>query len=53
LPRWRVVRLKKTPAAEVGVVEASDAESAIQAAIEKYGIKDPDIQKRLAAYRQP
>ena len=49
-PRWRVIRLKKTPAAEVGTVEAATAEEAIKRAIEKFGIK-PDHQGRLAAYR--
>ena len=51
LPTWRIVRLKKTPAAEIGIVEAPDAESAIRVAIEKFGISDPQKQERLAAYR--
>src|SRR5439155_9590120 len=38
LARWRVIRIKKTPAVEVGTVEATDAESAIKAAIERFGI---------------
>jgi hypothetical protein len=51
LPNWRVVRLKKSPAAEIGTVQAPDATSAIQAAIKKYDIADPYTRTRLAAYR--
>jgi hypothetical protein len=32
-------------------VEAPDAESAIKQAIEQYGIKNPEHQKKLAAHR--
>jgi hypothetical protein len=38
-------------AAEVGTVQAPDAETAIQVAIEKYNIADPEKQKRLVAQR--
>jgi hypothetical protein len=47
------VRLKKTPAAEIGTVQARDAASAIQEAIKKYEITDPVKQARLAAYPWP
>jgi hypothetical protein len=49
LPRWRTIRLKSTPAVEVGTVEALNAEAAIKTAIEKYGITNPQQQERLAA----
>jgi len=45
------VRLKKSPAAEIGTVQAPDAASAIQAARKKYDITDPHTRSRLAAYR--
>jgi predicted chitinase len=46
---WRVVRIKSTPAAIVGYVQAPDAEQAIKAAIERYEISSPIEQARLAA----
>jgi len=49
LQRWRVVRLKKTPVAELGTIEAPTAAEAIKLAIEEYRIA-PDEQGRLAAY---
>src|SRR5262245_61352823 len=52
LQRWRVVRLKKTPAAELGTIEAPTAAEAIKRAIEEYRIA-PDQQNRLAAYPWP
>jgi 1,2-phenylacetyl-CoA epoxidase PaaB subunit len=48
---WRISRIRGTPAAEVGTVQAPDAEMAIQVAIEKYKITDPEKQKRLVAQR--
>jgi len=48
-PRWRIVRLKKTPAAELGTIEAPTAAEAIKQAIEEYKVA-PDQQSRLAAY---
>ena len=51
LPRWRITRIRSTPAAEIGTVEAPDAESAIKEAIRVYGINDAEQQKRLAARR--
>jgi hypothetical protein len=49
--RWRITRIRTTPAVEVGTVEARDAESAIKEAIKYYGITDPEHQARLAARR--
>jgi hypothetical protein len=39
LPQWHVIRLKETPAAPIGTVEAPDAESAVKEAIKQYGLK--------------
>jgi hypothetical protein len=38
-PRWRISRIKSTPAAEYGTVTAPDAESAIKKAIEEWAIE--------------
>jgi hypothetical protein len=46
---WRITRIRSTPAALIGHVEAPDAEQAIEAAIRQFGIADPEQQKRLAA----
>jgi hypothetical protein len=51
LPRWRIVRLKATPAATIGTVEAPDADSAIREAIKEFDIKEPWQQQKLAARR--
>jgi hypothetical protein len=40
------------PAAYIGIVEAPDEEAAIQAAIEKCAVTNPDEQKRLVAQRR-
>jgi hypothetical protein len=48
---WRVVRLKKSPAALIGYVTAPDQEQAIKKAIEAFGISDPVRQSRLSAYK--
>jgi len=48
-PWWEIIRLKSTPAAHVGRVQAADAASAIKVAIEQYQITDPIQQRRLAA----
>jgi hypothetical protein len=48
---WRITRIRSTPAAFVGYVEAPDAERAIQAAISRYEISNPHEQARLAAQR--
>ena len=47
LRNWPMI--KSTPAALVGYVDAPDAESAIQKAIEEFEIKDPQKQRRLIA----
>jgi hypothetical protein len=46
---WRITRVRATPAALIGYVEAPDAERAIEEAIRAFGIIDPEQQKRLAA----
>ena len=38
LHRWRVIRLKATPAAPIDTVEAPDRETAIKEAIRKFDI---------------
>jgi hypothetical protein len=48
---WAISRIKGTPAAEIGWVDAPDAETAIKEAIERYGITDREQQKRLMARR--
>ncbi len=49
--KWRITRIKGTPAAYVGNVHAPDAETAIKTAIEEFGITNPEHQKRLVAQR--
>jgi hypothetical protein len=49
LHRWRISRIKATPAITLGTVEAIDAEQAIKVAIEQFGITDPWKQQRLVA----
>jgi hypothetical protein len=49
--RWRISRIRGTPAEQIGTVEATDAEQAMQVAIKEYGITDTEQQKRLAARR--
>ena len=51
LPRWKISRIKSTPAEELGTVEAPDAETAIRVAIKEFEITDPQHQRRLAARR--
>jgi hypothetical protein len=51
LPRWQISRIKAAPAADVGTVQAADAEAAIRTAIEQFGIKNPQHQQRLVARR--
>ena len=51
LATWAIVRIKGTPAAVIGYVEAEDAESAIKEAIRQFNITAPEQQKRLAARR--
>jgi hypothetical protein len=47
----RISRIKSTPAADLSTVQAPDAEAAIKAAIEQFGIKNPQHQQRLVARR--
>ena len=51
LYRWRITRIRASPAALIGYVEAPDQEQAIRAAIREFEITDPEHQKRLAAQR--
>ena len=48
--RWRISRLKATPAQYIGEVEAPDEASAIKKAIEEFDIKDPHNQRRLVGH---
>jgi hypothetical protein len=50
--RWTIYRLRATPAAPIGSVDAPDADKAIQRAIKEFDIRDPHQQKRLIAQRQ-
>ena len=45
LPRWRIIRLKASPAVEIGTVEAPDADTAIQVAIKEFEITNPEHQR--------
>jgi hypothetical protein len=51
LYEWRITRIRSTPAAFIGYVQASDAEQAVKEAIAKYEISKPHEQPRLAAQR--
>ena len=51
LYRWRISRIRGTPAEQIGHVEAPDEATAIKTAIEQYGITDPQKQSRLVAVR--
>ena len=51
LYRWRITRIRASPAALIGYVEAADEEQAIRAAIRVFGITDPEHQKRRVAQR--
>jgi len=46
---WEISRIKGTPAAILGRIEAPDAETAIKKWIETYDITDPEQQRRLVA----
>jgi hypothetical protein len=46
---WRITRIRSTPAALIGHVEAPDAEQAIREAIRQFGIAEPEQRKQLAA----
>ena len=51
LAYWKIFSNKGTPAAEVGIVEAVDADSAVKTAIKKFKITDAEQQKGLVARR--
>jgi hypothetical protein len=44
---------KGSPGAFIGVVEAADETSALKAAIEEYGVINPEYQNRLFVRRVP
>jgi hypothetical protein len=50
LQRWRIIRLKKTPAAKIGYVFAADRASAIDRAIAEFDVPEP-LRHRLMALR--
>jgi hypothetical protein len=49
---WAIYKLKGTPAALLGHVEAPDEESVIKRAIEDFGITEPADGKKLLARRR-
>jgi hypothetical protein len=52
--KWEVYRpIKGSPGAFIGVVEAPNETSALKAAIEEFGIINPEYQKRLFVGRVP
>jgi hypothetical protein len=54
LYEWRIIRLKKTPAALLGYVNAPDQEQAIRKAIVSFGVTDPTHQSRpMAGWMSP
>jgi hypothetical protein len=48
---WEISRIKGTPAAILGRIEAPTAEKAIEDWAEKFGITDEEQKSRLAARR--
>jgi hypothetical protein len=49
--RWRISRIRGTPAEFIGFVEAPHEAAAIKKAIEEFDITDPEKKKRLVAQR--
>jgi hypothetical protein len=49
---WSIYLLRASPAKFVGVVDAPDADAAIEKAIKEFEIKDPSRQQRLIAIRR-
>jgi 1,2-phenylacetyl-CoA epoxidase PaaB subunit len=49
--RWSIYRIKGTPAAFLGTVEAPDEDGAIKKAIENFEIRELEKQNRLVARR--
>jgi hypothetical protein len=48
---WTITRITGTPAKFIGYVDAPDERAAIAKAIEEFGIKNPEHQRRLMARR--
>jgi hypothetical protein len=48
---WRISRIRGSPAEFIGYVDAPDDATAIENAIEEFGITDPEKKKRLVAQR--
>jgi hypothetical protein len=44
--RWRISRIRSTPAVEIGYIDAPDAEKAVAEAIKRYEISDPHDSSR-------
>ncbi len=52
--QWEVYRpIQGSPGAFVGIIEALDENSALKAAIEEFGIINPEHQNRLFVRRVP
>jgi hypothetical protein len=51
LHRWRISRIRGTPAEFIGYVEAPNEAEAIKEAIKHFEISDPEKQKWLVAQR--
>jgi hypothetical protein len=49
--RFSIYRLRGTPAAFVGSVDAADEKGAVKAAIKQFRIDDPHQQRRFVAQR--
>jgi hypothetical protein len=49
---WDIFRLRGTPAAFIGIVEAPDEQAAVKKAIDEFQITNPEQQKRLIAQRR-
>jgi len=52
LHAWAIYRIKSTPAALLGYIEATDEQSAIRKAIGEFHVTSPQVQKRLLAMRR-
>jgi len=51
LYRWRISRIRGSPAEFIGYVDAPDVATAIKRAIEEFEITDPEKRERLVAQR--
>jgi hypothetical protein len=49
--RWRISRIRGTPAQFIGFVEPPNEASAITKAVEEFGITVPEKKRRLVAQR--